>query len=75
MNSIISSKDINILPAYLQAMKRKYWITKTGRVILPLPAPIREELEDKGVEFKDNGTADYRISGKKVVIEFEQKED
>lgn len=55
-------------------MERNYWITKTGRVILPLPAPLREELEDKGVTFQDKGTANYKLVGKKVVIEFDKKE-
>lgn len=54
-------------------MERKYWI-KNNRVIFPLPAPIKEQLEDKGVEFENNGTADYRVIGKEVRIKFVPKE-
>lgn len=42
---------------------------------MPLPAPIKEELEDKGVVFEENGTADYRLVGKEVRINFENKEN
>jgi len=54
-------------------MERTYWITKK-RVICPLPAPIKEQLQDKGIEFENNGIADYKVVGKKVVIEFKKKE-
>lgn len=65
---------LNSLQAYLPAMKRAYWMNK-NRVIFPLPAPLKEQLEDKGVAFQDNGIVDYRIIGKKVVIEFEMKDE
>jgi len=53
-------------------MERTYWITK-NRVICPLPFPIKEQLQDKGIEFENNGIADYKVVGKKVVIEFKKK--
>lgn len=56
-------------------MKRHYFVTKTGRVIPPLPAPIKEELEDKGVTFEENGIADYRVIGKEVRIKFMKKDE
>lgn len=62
------------MPSYLPSMERTYWITKK-RVIFPLPAPIKEQLEDKGVKFENNGIADYRVIGKEVRIKFMQKEE
>ena len=54
-------------------MKLHYWITKTGRVIFPLPAAKKQELIEKGVIFEERGIADYKVVGKKVVIEFKKK--
>lgn len=73
IDCITLSKYLNILPSLLPSMERTYWITKK-RVICPLPAPIREQLQDKGVEFENNGIADYKVVGKKVVIDFKKKE-
>jgi hypothetical protein len=56
-------------------MKLHYWITKTGRVIFPLPAAKKQELIEKGVIFEERGIADYKVVGKKIVIELEQKEE
>jgi hypothetical protein len=60
-------------------MIRNYWTqktnkTKANRIILSLPAPIKEQLEDKGVIFESKCKADYRLVGKEVRIKFLPKE-
>ena len=55
--------------------ERKIWVTQTGRVIIPLPANIKEELENAGIVFESGTPAEIKRIGKKVVIEFKKKKE
>jgi hypothetical protein len=50
-------------------MNRHYWIHKK-RVIIPLPAALKEELIEKGVVFEEKGQYNIKIVGKMVLIDF-----
>lgn len=49
---------------------RKIWVTRKGRVIIPLPANYKEELENAGIVFISGTPAEIKRVGKKIVVEF-----
>jgi hypothetical protein len=50
-------------------------MTKRVRVIPPLPASIKEQLEERGVKFEKNGTAEYELVDNEVRIRFISKKE
>lgn len=48
---------------------------KEKRIKIPLPARIRDELEERGVYLESGDCVDVKIRGKKIVIEKVEKND
>ena len=56
-------------------VKRKYTVNKNGQVVIYPPILMTDELKELGVDIKKGGEVDIKRKGKKITVEFFEKEE